>query len=371
MKPFVKWAGGKERELKYFFQYIPENIHNYIEPFVGGGAVYFALSNKHITGRRYINDFSSELFNLYLYIRNRNDDFFSELDAIKGNIDLMNQYAMNNIQHFEDAYNNCLNENSYDEQINLVLNNLFCGETRLLQHLDTYDQQFEKEIIKCLKIKVKKACKLKKDGEEITYDNLLHFFETSLKMSLYSTIRYAYNHINNNSPYKIAYFLYLREYCYSSMFRYNPDGEFNVPYGGMSYNTKNFNNVINYIKSDELINYLERTIIRNFDFEEFLNRTPIRDDDFIFIDPPYDSEFSEYAQNEFNRDDQTRLADCLANTNAKIMVVIKNTNFIYRLYHERGFYIRRYDKKYSVNFQNRNNREVEHLIITNYELENN
>ena len=118
-------------------------------------------------------------------------------------------------------------------------------------------------------------------------------------MSLYSTIRYAYNNIKANDPYKIAYFLYLREYCYSSMFRYNPDGDFNVPYGGMSYNTKKFQNVIDYIESDDLVNYLRRTNIVNNDFEEFINRIDLTENDFIFVDPPYDSEFSEYAKNEF------------------------------------------------------------------------
>ena len=46
------------------------------------------------------------------------------------------------------------------------------------------------------------------------------------------------------------------------------------------------------------------------------------------------------------------------------MLVIKNTDFIYNLY--KKFNIKSFDKKYSVSLKNRNDRSVEHLIITNY-----
>ena len=54
------------------------------------------------------------------------------------------------------------------------------------------------------------------------------------------------------------------------------------------------------------------------------------------------------------------------------MLIIKNTDFILGLYENstdkfgREIKIARFDKKYFVSFQNRNNKEAEHLIITNY-----
>lgn len=102
------------------------------------------------------------------------------------------------------------------------------------------------------------------------------------------------------------------------------------------------------------------------DFEKFIKTQKFDENDFIFVDPPYDSEFSEYDKNAFSRDDQTRLAICLSELKCKVMVVIKNTNFIEDLYLKLGFKIQAFDKKYSVNFMNRNIRDVEHLIITNY-----
>ena len=50
------------------------------------------------------------------------------------------------------------------------------------------------------------------------------------------------------------------------------------------------------------------------------------------------------------------------------MLVIKNTKFISKLYSNKGLYINSFDKKYMVSFKGRNNRDCEHLIITNYQL---
>ena len=43
------------------------------------------------------------------------------------------------------------------------------------------------------------------------------------------------------------------------------------------------------------------------DFEDFLNGLNLTENDYIFLDPPYDTDFSTYAQNEFGREEQIRL----------------------------------------------------------------
>lgn len=42
-KPFIKWAGGKRALLDSIVSFIPKDFKNYFEPFVGGGAIFFAL----------------------------------------------------------------------------------------------------------------------------------------------------------------------------------------------------------------------------------------------------------------------------------------------------------------------------------------
>jgi DNA adenine methylase len=63
MKPFIKWPGGKEHELKYILPAKPSCIRNYIEPFLGGGAVFLALKDKDVSGKYIVNDLSDELIN--------------------------------------------------------------------------------------------------------------------------------------------------------------------------------------------------------------------------------------------------------------------------------------------------------------------
>ena len=45
-KPFVKWVGGKRSLLSELLSRVPHDFRNYYEPFVGGGALFFALNNE-------------------------------------------------------------------------------------------------------------------------------------------------------------------------------------------------------------------------------------------------------------------------------------------------------------------------------------
>ena len=92
-------------------------------------------------------------------------------------------------------------------------------------------------------------------------------------------------------------------------------------------------------------------------------------DDFIFLDPPYDTTFSSYDMNIFGEKEHIRLRDCLLKTKTKWMIVIKETEFIKELYCDiENIFIKSYDNEYSVNIKNRNNKKVKHLIITNYKI---
>ena len=194
--------------------------------------------------------------------------------------------------------------------------------------------------------------------------------ETAIKSAVYMNYRHLYNNkeiAKNNPKLHCALFFFMRNYAYSGMFRYSSKGEFNVPYGGIAYNSKLLEKKLRYYQSKDLLNHFKRTKIYNLDFEQFLRNVNPKNNDFIFLDPPYDSEFSTYAQNAFTREDQKRLANYLIDEcKAKWMMIIKNTDFIYSLYNKKGVNIRTFDKEYVVSFMNRNDKKVTHLLITNY-----
>lgn len=86
VKPCLKWAGGKRQLIPVIFgNHLPKhyNHQTYYEPFVGGGALLFALQPK----RAVINDSNSELINCYNVIRNSLDELIEDLKNHKNDED--------------------------------------------------------------------------------------------------------------------------------------------------------------------------------------------------------------------------------------------------------------------------------------------
>lgn len=367
LSPVIKWAGGKEQELKYILPNVPDNFVRFIEPFVGGGAVYFSMKNKDML----INDKSIELTSLYNNIKYKNKSFVSNLQSLQVAWVGLEKILDNNIEFFNVIYSKYkLNKIDKDKLITNIEHFINDNKTEFKSLLNTnllvhYDI-FEKELLRNISAKLIRMKDLEDKKGNLPAKDIYDNFECGLKGSFYMFIRTLYNKYDNSE-----YFYFIREYCYSSMFRYNSNGEFNVPYGGISYNRKNFQRKIDYIKSKELQTHFVNTDIYNLDFEEFLDKIKLTKNDFIFLDPPYDTDFSSYVNNTFDKQDQERLADYLINKcPAKFMLVIKNTDFILNLYDKKGLYITSFDKTYMVSFKGRNNRDCEHLLITNYSIDN-
>jgi DNA adenine methylase len=79
-QPFLKWVGGKAQLLGQFEKFFPTSIHKYVEPFLGGGAVFFHLKAKFPKMRAILRDNNPELVNCYEVVRDRVGDLMKELD---------------------------------------------------------------------------------------------------------------------------------------------------------------------------------------------------------------------------------------------------------------------------------------------------
>lgn len=352
MKTILKWPGGKEKELPVIREKIPEYTGRFVEPFVGGGAVFFDTNNPICC----INDKSIELMTLYTCIQKEDRDFFYYIQKENDEFTSLGYFVDQNSVEILSLYQMQLTIDSFISKHS----EFFCSLT------DKYSNIFIKELKRNLTSKIKRSTKLEAEKGPISNKDRIANIESAIKSAYYMTIRYLQN---NQSELSIgrrsAVFFFIREYCYSSMFRYNAKGEFNVPYGGISYNRKDFQKKIDYLKSTALQEKLKKAKLFCLDFEEFIEKLNLTQNDFIFLDPPYDSDFSTYANNTFDREQQIRLCECLKRTQAKFLLIIKNTEFIYDLYKD-DFNISSFDKKYLVSFMNRNEKEVKHLVITNY-----
>ena len=101
--PFVKWAGGKRKLAPLLIESFPEKFdpekNRYFEPFIGGGALMFALGNPdtplHIPGKNlFINDLNPELTNTYEVIRDNVSALIKELDYLSKKVNKKTFYEI-------------------------------------------------------------------------------------------------------------------------------------------------------------------------------------------------------------------------------------------------------------------------------------
>ena len=88
MNTLLKWAGGKKQLFKEIENRLPDEYNNYIEPFFGGGAVFFKLCPSHAI----INDMNVELINCYNQVKNNLDLVIKELDKIQSEHNLVSDH---------------------------------------------------------------------------------------------------------------------------------------------------------------------------------------------------------------------------------------------------------------------------------------
>jgi DNA adenine methylase len=123
-----------------------------------------------------------------------------------------------------------------------------------------------------------------------------------------------------------ALFYYLNRTGYNGLCRFNARGTFNVPFG--TYKT------INY-KSDfsEYRSAFSNWTFTNVDFEKI----PLADEDFVYADPPYDVEFTQYSKDGFDWDEQERAAEWLSKHQGPVVLSNQATPRIVKLYRSLKF----------------------------------
>lgn len=75
--PFVKWPGGKRALIPSITRHFPDHVPHYWEPFVGGGAVFFAFAER--IERATLSDTNEHLMTTYTVVRDRVDELIARL----------------------------------------------------------------------------------------------------------------------------------------------------------------------------------------------------------------------------------------------------------------------------------------------------
>ena len=107
-------------------------------------------------------------------------------------------------------------------------------------------------------------------------------------------------------------------YGFNRMLRFNKKGDFNLPVGNVDFNQNTYNAIVDYFT---LFKY-KNVVWYNEDFRVFLNKIDYREDDLVYLDPPYLITFSEYNKlwNEETERELLNLLDDLNKRNIKFAI---------------------------------------------------
>ena len=151
--------------------------------------------------------------------------------------------------------------------------------------------------------------------------------------ALFYAHRERFNHLikdgKETSKEAAELFYYLNRTCFNGLCRFNRRGEFNVPFGKYKQ--------INY--TTDFSAYA--AVFANWEFTtgDFAE-VPVGPDDFIYADPPYDVEFTQYSKEDFGWNEQRRLAEWLAGHPGPVALSNQATERIVDLYRGFGFVLR-------------------------------
>lgn len=146
----------------------------------------------------------------------------------------------------------------------------------------------------------------------------------------YYAKRNQFNSLISNGQYTTciaaSLFYYLNRTCFNGLVRFNASGLFNVPFG--RYKTINYQRYFPEI----------RKIIRNWKFtSDDFTKVRINKTDFLYVDPPYDTEFTNYSGKGFDWPEQKRLIKHLAKYQCPIVISNQATDRILDLYIKNGY----------------------------------
>lgn len=166
------------------------------------------------------------------------------------------------------------------------------------------------------------------------YNHLKKGLEVDLKMENSDKVFYkhrdAFNQLLRNGKETgreaAEFFYYLNRTDFNGLCRFNKSGEFNVPFGKY----KNINYARNFSEYKKAFKSWKFTCM---DFEKI----ELESDDFVYADPPYDVQFTQYSAGGFSWEDQVRTAEWLAKHKGPVVLSNQATPRIIKLYKGLGF----------------------------------
>jgi len=303
VKPLLKWVGGKSKLLDTLMVHFPTTIHNYHEPFVGGGSVLLEVLRRvqsgeiTITGKVHAYDLNPVLIEFYCTVRDRPEEL----------VDALTRHAT-----------------------------VYSG-LPVIQSDKKYD----------------------------TSTTPLTPEECLSQQQYYYYIRNTYNESRNSpssSPVElVAMFMFLNKTCFRGLYREGPRG-FNVPFGNykrpcfdleriayvstlleeVTFTHQHFRDTLRSIKGDQDYVYLDPPYV-----------------------PTTPTSFVKYTLDGFTQQDHEFLFDCIDKLPRKGVVMSNSSSTLVsdRFTRERGYRIYKTPVTRSINSRNPGSRDEEVIVV--------
>jgi DNA adenine methylase len=164
-QPFLKWAGGKTQLLNELIKRVPVKYNVYFEPFIGGGALYFAIAPDEAV----IADINDDLVNAYLVVREYPDELLAALSKYKNEKDFyysIRSQDQNKLSEIERAarliylnrtcFNGLYRVNKSGQfnvpfanykNPNFIQTERILAASEILQNTDVHNAEFEKVLV--------------------------------------------------------------------------------------------------------------------------------------------------------------------------------------------------------------------------------
>ena len=179
----------------------------------------------------------------------------------------------------------------------------------------------------------------------------------------YTNNRDRFNSNDSNDTENASLLLYLNKTCFNGLLRFNMSGKFNTPIGKYT-NPTICNN--EYILDLSCVLNHPSIHINECNYNLIIDN--VKPNDFIYMDPPYDENFSSYNKEGFDKSDQTKLkefVDLLSERKVKVAISNSDTAFIRELYKNYTIHEISVKRNISSKASDRNN-SITELLIINY-----
>lgn len=261
----LKWVGGKTKVLPFILDRLPNGCERYIEPFLGGGAVYLAIKDRF--NECYISDLNPRLMNFY--------------NACGQEVSVANAQPL---------------VESTLRQVNLSLYNTICV------YIEAYNKSQDKA-------KYYDVQRTVVNRDDYAWLEGCEVYFTPTNLIIKPDLERGFKGINVEDA---TSFYIVNHTCFNGLYRENKKGQFNVPFGKYKH--------LGELDKTEFEAYCKCFCSSNttqvhigcYGYDKSLEH--VNDKTFVYLDPPYrpisnTASFTAYQKSGFNDDQQRELKE--------------------------------------------------------------